>query len=269
VSHELRTPLNAIIGFSELLASDICGTLPDPRQREYVALIHESGSHLLTVVNDILDMSKIEAGKLELVVEPFAVEDMVKATQRMVAQLAAERGLTLAAEIAPGLPDLAADPRACRQILINLLSNAIKFTERGGRVHITAMREGGFIAIGVADTGIGIAEADVARLGEPFVQARGGYDRRHAGTGLGLSVVKGLTALHGGAMRIESRLGVGTTVTVRLPIDGPATTDVAAPPAGGRVVPLADSETAGRAGRGATARTEAEDSLREQRQRRA
>jgi cell cycle sensor histidine kinase DivJ len=220
VSHELRTPLNAIIGFSELLAGEIVGKFTDERQREYVGLIHESGAHLLQVVNDILDMSKIEAGKFELVQEPFAVDELVRSTQRMVAHMAEDKGLALRNRLAGDLPELTADPRACRQILINLLSNAIKFTDKGGEITVGARRDGRMVALFVSDTGIGIAEKDIARLGQPFAQANSGYDRNHEGTGLGLSVVKGLAALHGGTLRIESRLGAGTTVTVALPIEG-------------------------------------------------
>jgi cell cycle sensor histidine kinase DivJ len=260
VSHELRTPLNAIIGFSELLDGEICGKFTDPRQKEYVALIHESGTHLLNVVNDILDMSKIEAGKLDLTVEPISVDDMVASAGRMVAHLASEQGLNLKTRVAGGLPDLNADPRACRQILINLLSNAIKFTEPGGRITLAAERDGAHVAFSVADTGIGIAERDLARIGEPFVQAHGGYNRGHAGTGLGLSVVKGLAGLHGGSMRIDSRLGHGTTVTVRLPLSGPAGDHSAA---GQRVIALGEAHSP------AAASSAADDVHPQQRQRRA
>lgn len=266
VSHELRTPLNAIIGFSELLDGEICGKFTDPRQKEYVGLIHESGSHLLNVVNDILDMSKIEAGKLDLTVEPFSVEDLVLSAQRMVAHLASEQGLKLKVSVAAGLPDLMADPRACRQILINLLSNAIKFTERGGRITLAASRDGGHVRFSVADTGIGIAERDLSRLGEPFVQAHGGYNRGHAGTGLGLSVVKGLATLHGGAMRIESRVGQGTTVTILLPLDGPPA-DVLAPAR--RVVALGDAAGLALGEDAEPAEARDDDETQQQRQRRA
>ncbi len=220
VSHELRTPLNAIIGFSEMLAAEVFGPLADTRQREYVTLIHESGSHLLQVVNDILDMSKIESGTFDVVPEPFDMTNLVDGVRQLMTHQADERGLTLRLAGDFDLPEVVADRRACKQILINLLSNAVKFTDRGGSVSLGARRDGDFVEMFVRDTGIGIAEKDLRRLGTPFVQADCGYDRRHEGTGLGLSVVKGLADLHGGTMRIESRLGEGTCVTVRLPIDG-------------------------------------------------
>ncbi len=220
VSHELRTPLNAIIGFSEMLGAEVVGPLADPRPREYVHLIHESGAHLRQVVNDILDMSKIEAGTFDVVPEPFDLLNLIDGVRQMMTHQADERGLTLKLAGGFDLPEVVADRRACKQILINLLSNAVKFTDRGGSVSLGARREDDLVAIFVRDTGIGISEKDLRRLGTPFVQADSGYDRRHEGTGLGLSVVKGLADLHGGTMTIESRLGEGTCVTVRLPIDG-------------------------------------------------
>ena len=220
VSHELRTPLNAIIGFSEMLTAETFGPLANERQGEYVRLIHESGTHLLQVVNDILDMSKIESGAFDVVPEPFDAAALVESTRQMMSHQAIERGLKLSSQTGAGLPEIVADRRACKQILINLLSNALKFTDRGGSVILGARREDEMVAFFVRDTGIGIREADIRRLGTPFVQADSGYDRRHEGAGLGLSVVKGLAALHGGSMSIESRVGEGTCVTVRLPIAG-------------------------------------------------
>ncbi|MDR3494899.1 MAG: PAS domain-containing sensor histidine kinase [Ancalomicrobiaceae bacterium] len=218
VSHELRTPLNAIIGFSDLLHCEVFGGFADPRQKEYVRLIHESGTHLLHVVSDILDMSKIESGNFDIETEPFDVAQLIESTRQMMAHQAEARKLRLTAAVEPGLPELVADRRACKQILINLLSNAVKFTDAGGTISIGARVEDDCIALFVTDNGIGIAEKDIARLGTPFVQADSGYDRRHEGTGLGLSVVKGLATLHGGSMQIESRLGAGTSVTIRLPV---------------------------------------------------
>jgi cell cycle sensor histidine kinase DivJ len=196
VSHELRTPLNAIIGFSEMLGAEVFGPLADPRQREYVKLIHESGSHLLQVVNNILDMSKIEAGSFDVVPEPFDMVNLIDGVRQMMAHQAAERGLTIGLAGDFDLPEVVADHRACKQILINLVSNAIKFTDRGGNVSLGARREADQVAIFVRDTGIGISEKDLARLGTPFVQADSGYDRRHEGTGLGLSVVKEIGRAH-------------------------------------------------------------------------
>ena len=222
VSHELRTPLNAIIGFSELLSAEIFGPLPDPRQREYVGLIHESGAHLLQVVNDILDMSKIESGTFDVVAEPFDMITLLDGVRQLMTLQADERGLRLSMQTPAEMPEIVADRRACKQILINLLSNAVKFTDKGGRIDLGARVEGEQVVLFVRDNGIGIAEKDISRLGTPFVQADSGYDRRHEGTGLGLSVVKGLTELHGGTMTIESRLGEGTCVTIRLPLDADA-----------------------------------------------
>ncbi|MDK9697809.1 MAG: PAS domain-containing sensor histidine kinase [Siculibacillus sp.] len=240
VSHELRTPLNAIIGFSEMLGAEVFGPLADPRQREYVSLIHESGSHLLQVVNDILDMSKIESGTFDVVPEPFDLLSLIDGVRQMMTHQAEERGLALKLAGGFDLPEVVADRRACKQILINLLSNAIKFTDRGGSVALGARREGDDVAIFVRDTGIGISEKDLVRLGTPFVQADSGYDRRHEGTGLGLSVVKGLAVLHGGTMRIESRLGEGTCVTVVLPVDGEGGRPKQAAPQVVEMLPLAE-----------------------------
>ena len=241
VSHELRTPLNAIIGFSEMLGAEVFGPLADPRQSEYVKLIHESGSHLLQVVNDILDMSKIEAGTFDVVPEPFDLLNLIDGVRQMMTHQAEARGLALKLAGGFDLPEVVADRRACKQILINLLSNAIKFTDRGGSVSLGARRVGEQVEIFVRDTGIGISEKDLARLGTPFVQADSGYDRRHEGTGLGLSVVKGLTDLHGGRMFIESRLGEGTCVTIVLPIDGEGTQSRPTPPRVVEMLPLAET----------------------------
>lgn len=220
VSHELRTPLNAIIGFSDILAQQIFGKFEYERHAEYARLIKESGEHLLQVVNDILDMSKIEAGNFDVVPEPFDIRAVIERCGQLMAHQAFQSAVTLRMAVEEPLPELVADRRACRQILINLLSNAIKFSNPGGEVVYGARRDGRRIALFVRDRGIGIAADDLPRLGNPFVQAESGYDRRHEGTGLGLSVVKGLAALHGGSMTISSELGVGTEVTVYLPING-------------------------------------------------
>lgn len=217
VSHELRTPLNAIIGFSDILRQFTPEMLPPERQREYVDLIHDSGHHLLQVVNDILDMSKIETGNFEIVCEPFVLDRCVGECANMMRQQAVDRGIALSVDLPENLPEIAGDRRACKQIFINLLSNAVKFTNTGGTLSISAARRGKMIDIFVRDTGVGIAQDDLPRIGTPFVQVDSGYDRNHEGTGLGLSVVKGLVALHGGELIIESTLNVGTCVTVRLP----------------------------------------------------
>jgi cell cycle sensor histidine kinase DivJ len=218
MSHELRTPLNAIIGFSEILESEVIPNLDVARQREYANLIHASGQHLLDVVNGILDMSKIESGTFEILVETVDIAPVVRSCCQMMQAQAEERGIALAHEDLFGLPEIAADQRAVKQMLINLLSNAIKFTERGGAVTVAVAAGEGVMTLAVADTGIGIAAADLPRLGTPFVQADASYERRYEGTGLGLSMVKGLAALHGGSLTIESHLGAGTTAPVTWPI---------------------------------------------------
>jgi len=221
MSHELRTPLNAIIGFSEILNRELFGALGEDRYRDYSRLIHESGEHLLNVVNDILDMSKIEAGKFKIVREPFEVASLIKSCCDIMRHTAEQKGLSLKVDVAPGIPELAADKRACKQMLLNVISNAIKFTEPGGWVRVSARVEDGNAVFAVADNGIGIANEDLPRLGSPFVQANSSYDRSHEGAGLGLSVVKGLARLHGGTLDLTSRLGEGTTATIVLPLDAP------------------------------------------------
>ncbi len=219
MSHELRTPLNVIIGFSEMLTKEASMVLDAPRREEYAKLINESGHHLLSVVNGILDMSKIEAGNFEITPEPFAPARAVTHCCDLLGLKAREAGVDLVTRIAYDMPEIFADKRAVNQILLNLFSNAIKFTDRGGRVIVSAMREGPCVVFTVEDTGVGIDADDLPRIGDPFFQARATYDRRHEGTGLGVSIVKGLVALHGGELDIRSRPGEGTRVTVRLPID--------------------------------------------------
>jgi cell cycle sensor histidine kinase DivJ len=220
MSHELRTPLNAIIGFSEILNRELFGSLGEARYRDYARLIHESGEHLLNVVNDILDMSKIEAGKFKIVKEPFDVGPLVTSCCEIMRHTAEKKEIRLLTDVAPGLPELPADKRACKQMLLNVLSNAIKFTDPGGCVRVSARVEKGAIVLTVADNGIGIAEHDLPKLGTPFVQADNSYDRSYEGAGLGLSVVKGLARLHGGRLEIESKLSEGTTASITLPLEG-------------------------------------------------
>jgi cell cycle sensor histidine kinase DivJ len=222
MSHELRTPLNAVIGFSEILNRELFGKLGEARYRDYARLIHESGEHLLNVVNDILDMSKIEAGKFNIVKEPFEVGALVKSCCDVMRHTAERRGVTLIADIAPGIPELPADKRACKQMLLNVIANAIKFTDEGGWVRVGARATRGNVELAVADNGIGIAAEDLPKLGNPFVQASNSYDRSYEGAGLGLSVVKGLARLHGGKFELTSTLGTGTTATIVLPLDGPS-----------------------------------------------
>ena len=219
MSHELRTPLNAIIGFSEMLANEAEMRLDAERRHEYAALINDSGKHLLSVVNGILDMTRLDTGDFEIRPEPFRLAGVIDGCCDLLALKAREAGLDLVVDVPPEPAEIVADKRAVKQILINLLSNAIKFTDRGGRIKVSAAAEGTMIAITVEDNGIGIGEEDLPRVGSPFFQARGSYDRRHDGTGLGLSIVKGLVELHGGEIAIRSRIGEGTRVTVRLPLD--------------------------------------------------
>ncbi len=222
VSHELRTPLNAIIGFSDMLAQEELAPKDPVKAREYAAIVRNSGQHLLEVVNTILDMSKIEAGGYELDVEPFDIQQIIEQTCAMV-QLRAESGkVSLVKNLSPILTQIKADRRSVRQILLNLVTNAVKFTPPQGIVTVATRPDGNHILIEVTDTGIGISDTDLKLLGRPFFQASSQLNRTHEGTGLGLSVVRGLVGLHDGQIRIESSPGQGTKVTVRLPIENTA-----------------------------------------------
>lgn len=218
MSHELRTPLNAIIGFSEMIAQEDVLGLDAARRKEYAQLINDSGQHLLSVVNGILDMSKMETGNFEISPEPFAPRPALVNCCNLVALKARENGVDLVTRVADDLPNMNGDPRAFKQIVLNLVSNAIKFTERGGKVIVSAVVEGPRLVLRVSDTGVGIAAHDLKRIGDPFFQAGKTYQRRHEGTGLGLSIVKGLVGLHHGEMSVESKLGEGTTVLIALPL---------------------------------------------------
>ncbi len=219
MSHELRTPLNAIIGFSEMLMKEEALMLDAKRRNEYAGLINGSGYHLLSVINGILDMSKIETGNFEVTPEPFAPAQVIDGCCDLLALRAREAGVRLDKIAADNLPEMIADRRALSQILINLLSNAIRFTDRGGKVKVSARAEAAAIIFVVEDNGVGISEEDLTRVGEPYFQAHESYERRRGGTGLGLSIVKGLVRLHGGDMHISSRAGEGTRVIVQLPLD--------------------------------------------------
>ena len=219
ISHELRTPLNAIIGFSEILASEDLSPKEAAKRHEYANIIHSSGEHLLAVVNSILDISKIQAGSFDILPEPFELAPLLDQCSKMVMLKAREANIEIVHDVPAQIDDLVADKRAIKQVLINLLSNAVKFTPQDGTVTVSVRPQGNGLAISVADTGIGILAKDLARLGDPFFQARDSYDRPYEGTGLGLSVVRGLVGLHGGEMTIESALGEGTRVTVKLPLD--------------------------------------------------
>jgi two-component system, cell cycle sensor histidine kinase PleC len=222
MSHELRTPLNAIIGFSEIMESGMFGPLGADKYREYCHDIHQSGQYLLDVINDILDMSKIEAGRIRLDAEPIELESFLNDSMRVVSGRANDKRLKLTARIGGGIR-LTADHRLLKQIILNLLSNAVKFTPEGGRVTIRARATaGGWVSVSIADTGIGIPEDALARLGRPFEQVESQLTKSHQGSGLGLAIAKSLTELHQGRMRIHSTLGRGTMVLLRLPATRPA-----------------------------------------------
>lgn len=220
VSHELRTPLNAIIGFADILDQELFGGFEDPRQKEYVGLISRSGQHLLSVVNAILDVSKIESGAYAIHAEAFDFREAAAMPCSIAEQQAAARNIAVVKALGADLSELVADRRAVQQILINLLSNAVKFTPEGGKVTLGARRAGDHFTFWVNDTGIGIAEQDLKRLGQPFMQIQNDYTRNFEGTGLGLSLVKGLVQLHGGMIAIDSAPGEGTCVSVTLPVSG-------------------------------------------------
>jgi two-component system cell cycle sensor histidine kinase PleC len=221
MSHELRTPLNAIIGFSEIMESGMFGPLGAEKYIEYSRDIRESGQYLLEVINDILDMSKIEAGGIRLSPETVELDSLLADCIRVVSTRASEKRLIIKAEVEPGIR-LNADRRALKQITLNLLSNAVKFTPDGGAVAVQGRLRGMAVIIGIKDDGIGIPRQALQKLGRPFEQVESQLTKRHQGSGLGLAIAKSLVELHGGAMRIRSRLGRGTLVMVRLPAEAAA-----------------------------------------------
>ncbi|HEY4919629.1 MAG TPA: ATP-binding protein [Xanthobacteraceae bacterium] len=216
MSHELRTPLNAIIGFSEIMGSGMFGPLGADRYGEYCRDIHSSGQYLLDVINDVLDMSKIEAGRLRLDRETLQLDQMLNDSLRVVASRAAEKRIALTLDVGPKIW-FEADRRSCKQIILNLLSNAVKFTPEGGRIDVRGRARGDTVVIAIDDTGIGIPRDALTRLGRPFEQVESQLTKSHHGSGLGLAIAKSLVELHGGRMRIRSRPGIGTLVVVRLP----------------------------------------------------
>jgi two-component system cell cycle sensor histidine kinase PleC len=220
MSHELRTPLNAIIGFSEIMESGMFGPLGAERYHEYCRDIRASGLYLLDVINDVLDMSKIEAGRLKLDVDEFNLEPILNDAMRVVSARAEDKQLTLTAEIAPDIR-ISADRRALKQIALNLLSNAVKFTPDGGRIVVRGRISGNYAIIAIQDSGIGIPKEALKKLGRPFEQVESQLTKTQHGSGLGLAIAKSLAKLHSGAMRIRSTLGVGTLVVVRLPLGPP------------------------------------------------
>ena len=216
MSHELRTPLNAINGFSEIMVHEMFGPLGDRRYKEYAGDILDSGQHLLALINDILDMSKIEAGKLTLNRQPLALDEVVDDAMRLMRERAQEAGLTLTSELPP-LPEVEADYRALKQVMLNLLSNAVKFTPRGGTVTVDAEQRTDCIRVSVTDTGIGISREDLGRLARPFEQAESQLIKTQQGSGLGLALTKRLVELHSGVLEMESEPGIGTVVSFTLP----------------------------------------------------
>ena len=218
MSHELRTPLNAIIGFSELIQSELYGPIGAPQYREYVGDIMSSGNHLLALINDILDLSKVEAGSWEPVFEPVSLVDISDRCRRLFERQIRDRNLNLKIQISHTLPEVHTDNRAIFQILVNLLSNAVKFTEAGGVISVMTVLADDHVEISVSDTGIGIPDHELIRVQEPFEQVESVLERSHQGTGLGLSIVKSLTEILQGEFSLTSRTGIGTTATVRLPL---------------------------------------------------
>ncbi len=218
MSHELRTPLNAIIGFSQILHHEPITNLSQEKRREYAGLIEQSGELLLSVVNDMLDMSRIEAGKYEINVAEFPLHEVAESTLQMLQPMAQKSNIAVKCDVPESLPAINGDRRACQQILINLASNAIKFTPERGEVRIVAKQHGPSVKLRVKDTGVGIDAEFLPSIGQPFAQFNTGHDREYGGSGLGLSVVRGLVELHGGEFEITSTKGEGTTVTITLPV---------------------------------------------------
>jgi two-component system cell cycle sensor histidine kinase PleC len=222
MSHELRTPLTAIIGFADMMESGVFGKIEQPNYREYVQDINRSGHHLLSIINNMLDLSKVEAGRMELRPELVSVPDLLEDSVGVLETIAADAGVTLAMSLADDLPQVRADVVKIKQVLLNLLSNAIKFTPPNGRVTASAdLLDGSHVRVTVTDTGVGMAPDELAHAMEPFRQVENPMTRKYFGTGLGLPVSKALVELHGGVFGLDSAPGKGTTVTISLPISGP------------------------------------------------
>lgn len=220
MSHELRTPLNAVIGFSEVMLAQMFGPMGSEKYAEYARDIHKSGQFLLDVINDILDMSKIEAGRMQLECDTLELNAVLDEVMRLVGPRAFEGGISIEREVASGL-SLWADRRAVKQVLINLLSNAVKFTPEGGRIVVSAGRHAGFVTITIRDTGIGIPARDIEKLGRPFEQVENQLTKSKGGSGLGLAISRSFVELHGGTLTIRSVAGQGTEVTVTFPVQQP------------------------------------------------
>jgi signal transduction histidine kinase len=217
MSHELRTPLNAIMGFSEVLLERMFGELND-KQAEFAQDILGSGRHLLSLINDILDLSKVEAGRMELQCAPFNLPLAIESAVSLVRERASRHGIALNLAVDDALGEIVADERKVRQILLNLVSNAVKFTPDGGRVHVSAVAKGAEVELAVRDTGIGIAPEDQAAVFEEFRQVGGHHNQKREGTGLGLALAKRFVELHGGTIGVQSAVGKGSTFTFTLPV---------------------------------------------------
>ena len=217
VTHELRTPLNAILGFSETIRQELFGPVANPRYFEYVGLIHDAGTHLLSLINDLLDEARIEAGKMEIAPIRLSAPALARSALDLVELLAVGRDIEITTTAADGCPDLNVDPRSMKQVLVNLLSNAIKYTPPGGRIDLRFAPHADGALIEISDTGIGMSPADLRRAFEPFGRAGGSEARRQQGTGLGLSLARALVRLHGGELTLASQLDFGTTATITLP----------------------------------------------------
>lgn len=217
MSHELRTPLNAIIGFSEVLGTQCTSADAEAMEREYIDLIHESGIHLLNVVNGLLDMSKIESGKMQLTTQEVDIRKVITAAMSLMQKIADEAGVTLEYHGGAERVQIEADQQACQQMVLNLVSNAVKFSNAGDRVIVSTRTSGAFLEICIEDQGIGVPADILPKLAEPFVQVENTYSRKAQGTGLGLSIVRGLAMLHGGELVLTSEAGQGTQAVIRLP----------------------------------------------------
>jgi two-component system, cell cycle sensor histidine kinase PleC len=218
MSHELRTPLNAVIGFSEMISAEMLGPVGQPKYKEFAADILFSGRHLLQIINHVLDIAKLQWGKMAIEHEPLSLADVAAEAVRIARAQAQAGGITLDIQIDDALPVIAGDRTRLRQIVLNLLSNAIKFTPAGGRVDVVLSCRDGKVELAVRDTGIGMNQADIPKALEPFQQADASIARKYGGTGLGLPLCKLFVELHGGTMAIASAPGHGTTVTVTLPV---------------------------------------------------
>jgi two-component system cell cycle sensor histidine kinase PleC len=232
MSHELRTPLNAIIGFAEVMESGIFGSLGSMKYEEYCQDIQNSGQYLLSVINDILDMSRIEAGRTTLVKRPIGVNDAIARALRLVSEQVRTKNLTVTVDVMPDQIAVPADERGLHQILVNLLQNATKFTNEGGCITVRTRLAGDAVNLYVEDNGIGIPAHAIQRLGQPFEQVETEFSKTYKGSGLGLAIARSLAELHGGSLRIRSQEGLGTIVLVHLPLTESSNAEIALADAG-------------------------------------